>query len=93
MAATLKELEELHRSVANSLKGRIDADIADNIPTDAATLSAAIKFLKDNNVTADPAGSDDLSDLRDKLIKQAEQRKKAGAVLALCKADQQAMEG
>lgn len=94
MAATLKELEELHRSVASSLSQRITQDIADNVPTDAATLSAAIKFLKDNNVTADPADQDDLSELRKKLSDQAAARtKKVGNVVALATADLKAMEG
>lgn len=76
MAATLKELQELHKMIAKSLTQRISQDIEDSLPTDAATLGAAIKFLKDNNVSADPADSGDLSDLKDQLIKQQEERKK-----------------
>jgi hypothetical protein len=87
-AATLGELQELHRQVAVSLKTRIEQDLADNIPTDAATLGAAIKFLKDNAVTADPADADDLGALRDKLKEQsAARRKRAGNVLALVQED------
>ncbi len=88
MASSRKELEELHKLVAKSYKTRIEADLDDNIPTDAATLSGAVKFLKDNAVTADPADSDDLSDLRKALVEQAANRKaKAGNVLALVKED------
>ena len=92
-AATLGELQELHRLIAKSLNQRIEQDIADNIPTDAATLGAAIKFLKDNSVTADPADADDLGALRDKLAKQAKERRERGSnVVALATADLQQME-
>ncbi len=88
MASSRKDLEELHKLITRSYTERIEADMADGIPTDAATLSGAVKFLKDNAVTADPADHDDLSDLRDTLTKQAATRKaKAGSVLALVKED------
>ena len=92
-AATLGELQELHRLIAKSLNQRIEQDIEDNIPTDAATLGAAIKFLKDNAVTADPADSDDLSKLRDKLADQAKRRRTGSNVVALATADLEAMQG
>ena len=92
-AATLGELQELHSLIAKSLNQRIEQDIKDNIPTDAATLGAAIKFLKDNSVTADPADADDLGALRDKLAKQAKERRERGSnVVALATADLQQME-
>lgn len=92
-AATLGELQELHRLIAQSLNQRISQDIDDKIPTDAATLGAAIKFLKDNAVTADPADSDDLSKLRDKLADQAKRRRTGSNVVALATADLEAMQG
>lgn len=93
-ASTVGELNELHALIAKSLKNRIGQDIDDNIPTDAATLGAAIKFLKDNNVTADPADSDDLAELRNKLKEQAAQRRKtASNVVALASADLKEMQG
>lgn len=79
MAASLKELQELHRMVAKSLSTRISQDMEDQLPTDAATLGAAIKFLKDNNVSADPADAEDLTGLREKLTQQMQQRKNRGA--------------
>ena len=88
MASSRKELEELHSLITQSFTMRIKADMADEIPTDAATLSGAVKFLKDNAVTADPADQDDLSELRDKMKEAALQRKaKAKGVLALVKDD------
>lgn len=92
--ATLGELQDLHRLIAQSLNQRITQDMEDNLPTDAATLGAAIKFLKDNNVSADPADADDLSALRDKLREQADSRReKRNNVMALVKSDVQALEG
>jgi len=92
-ATPLAELQELHQLVAKSLNKRITLDMEDNIPTDAATLGAAIKFLKDNAVTADPSDSDDLSDLRKKLTEQAKERRARGSnVVELATADLLAME-
>ena len=92
-ASSTAELSALHRLVTKSLTQRIEQDIEDNIPTDAATLGAAIKFLKDNSVTADPADADDLGALRDKLAKQAKERRERGSnVVALATADLQQME-
>lgn len=79
MAATLKELQELHRIVAKSLTERIEQDLEDKLPTDAATLGAAIKFLKDNNVSADPADAEDLTSMREKLTELSNKRKQRGS--------------
>ena len=93
-ATPLAELQELHRLVAKSLNTRISQDMEDSLPTDAATLGAAIKFLKDNAVTADPADSDDLKGLRDKLTEQAKARRERGSnVVELAKADLRVMQG
>lgn len=84
----MKELDELHTLVTRSYKERITQDLADNIPTDAATLSGAVKFLKDNAVTADPADQDDLAEMRDRLKDLAEKRRnKTKSTLALVQAD------
>lgn len=87
-AASTKALAELHRLIAETLTKRITEDMRDGIPTDAATLSSAIKFLKDNAITADPADADDLSALRDKL-KQQINKNKVGNVISLATADLQ----
>ena len=41
-------LERLHGLLAESFVNRLEEDSKDNIPTDAATLGAISKFLKDN---------------------------------------------
>ena len=93
-AASLADLQELHSLIARSLNQRITQDMEDGLPTDAATLGAAIKFLKDNNVSADPADADDLSALRDKLKQQAEQRRAGRSnVVKLATQDLKVMEG
>lgn len=93
-AASLADLQELHSLIARSLNQRITQDMEDGLPTDAATLGAAIKFLKDNNVSADPADADDLSALRDKLKQQAEQRRAGrSSVVQLATQDLKVMEG
>ena len=93
-AASLADLQDLHSLIARSLNQRISQDLDDGLPTDAATLGAAIKFLKDNNVSADPADADDLSALRDKLKQQAEQRRAGRSnVVQLATQDLKVMEG
>lgn len=88
--ASSGELGGLHALVAKSFKQRLEDDIKDNIPTDAATLGALIKFLKDNNITADPADADNLSELRETLTEQRKVRaQRRGNVLALVKEDTQ----
>lgn len=89
-ASSMQELEELHRLVTRSFKERIGQDLEDNVPTDAATLGAAIKFLKDNNVSADPAEAEDLSELREKFKEMSARRRERGKnVVDLLKQEEQ----
>ena len=85
--ATLKELHELHSLVTKTLTKRISQDLEDDLPTDAATLGVALKLLKDNAVTADPADADDLTELRKKLTEQAQRRQRTGNVIPLAQSD------
>lgn len=91
-AASMTELEKLHNLITQSFTKRIEEDIRDGIPTDAATLSSAVKFLKDNAVTADPADAEDLTALRDKLKEQVS-KSKVGNVIQLATADLQEATG
>lgn len=90
--ASMTELEKLHNLITQSFTKRIEEDIRDGIPTDAATLSSAVKFLKDNAVTADPADAEDLTALRDKLKEQIS-KNKVGNVIQLATADIQEATG
>lgn len=87
--ATREKLERLHGMLADSFVARLAADAKDEIPTDAATLGAISKFLKDNEVTADPADSDELAHLKQQFINLQSQRnngRKTAAALALVSA-------
>lgn len=82
--ASLASLHELHRKLASQLEATLDRDIKDDMPTDAATLSVIKGFLKDNEITCDPADSDTTAELQSKFVEQQrirEERKKK--VLAL----------
>ena len=67
MAASEGELSSLHVLVAQVLKTRIgDAELCT-----AADINAAIKFLKDNNITATAEANEHLKELQDKLTDKA----------------------
>ena len=92
-AASLGRLQELHALLTDAYTDILERNAEDEIPTDAATLSSIAKFLKDNNVSADPADADDLKDLRQKLLAQSAARKEAGkSILALVDADEKLLE-
>ena len=83
-------LERLHGLLTESFVRRLEEDERDGIPTDAATLGAISKFLKDNEVTADPADNTELADLKKQFLDLQANRKngrRVGAVLDLVKAD------
>jgi hypothetical protein len=86
-AASENDLKALHGLIAKSLSKRIQEDMDEDLPTDAATLATAIKFLKDNDITADPADSGQLDELRKKMVEQSEANKarQASNVLDLAK--------
>lgn len=92
-AASIGRLQELHAKLTDAYIGILDECSENNIPVDAATLSSVAKFLKDNNVSADPADADDLKDLREKLKAQAEARKQTGQnILSLVENDEKLLE-
>lgn len=61
--ASMESLNALHDAVAKSLMKNID---------DPKTLANAIKFLKDNDVTADLIESEEVSDLHSTIKKHLE---------------------
>lgn len=84
-AATTASLNELHRKLADQMLTTLERDIADGMPTDAATMSVIKGFLKDNSITCDPANSDTTSELQKKFADQArirEERKQNALRLA-----------
>lgn len=71
-AASENELGSLHVLIAKVLKDKLGS-------TDctAADVNAAIKFLKDNNITCKPDGSNHLGELEKQLNENAEANKLA----------------
>jgi len=81
--STEKELSELHGAVARVLKNQLEETI---VITDEngeqkevavatpATLGVAIKFLKDNDITASVEDDDNLGELSDMLKQKRENR-------------------
>jgi len=67
--ASEAKLSALHGSVADELKRRIEEGDAT-----AADIGAAIKFLKDNHITANLEDHQGLSDLKKKLDEKLIQR-------------------
>ncbi|APU03189.1 terminase small subunit [Ralstonia phage phiAp1] len=87
-AASTASLHELHRKLADQMLSTLKRDIEDDVPTDAATMSVIKGFLKDNNITCDPADRDSTSKLAEQFKEQArirEERKQQA--LALVKAE------
>lgn len=77
MAAHKSQLGELHALIATAYTKGIELDMGDDI-YNPALLSAAAKFLKDNEITADIKSDDDLGALREKLKQAAEAKREAG---------------
>lgn len=73
-AASTASLNELHRKLADQFEKTLTRDIHDDMPTDAATLSVIKSFLKDNNITCDPADVDTTGELQRKFVEQARVR-------------------
>lgn len=86
--ATIKDAHKLLDLVFKSYTSRIEQDLADNVPTDAATLSGAVNLLSKNSITVDPAEQDNLTALREQLAATAKARRdKNKSTLALVQSD------
>lgn len=73
MAASTKVLGDLHEQVAKALSEQVQGyeeetdEGTKHVRPSPAVLGAAIAFLKNNNITADPEGNAALRDLNEKL--------------------------
>lgn len=78
MPASEKTLGKLHEAVAAALTEQVEGytetvvteegkEIEKVVKPSPALLTAAISFLKNNNITADPEQNEALSELRNKL--------------------------
>lgn len=66
---TTEQLGDLHGVIARELIRRIEANEAS-----AADIGAAIKFLKDNEITADVNTNNHLKGLQEQLVERAKRR-------------------
>ena len=57
-------LRELHEKLANAMLEEVNFARDEGMPIPAADKGAIAKFLKDNNITADPAANADLEALQ-----------------------------
>ena len=57
-------LSKLHAQLAEAMLEEVIQNREDGMPVPAADKAAIARFLKDNNVTADPAANADLEALR-----------------------------
>lgn len=83
--ASEEKLNTLHNAVADALATRLEAPIihegqkiegTEGLGCTAADITAAIAFLKNNNITADPAQDEGLKGLADALAKKREDAKR-----------------
>ena len=84
--ATEEALGSLHAAVAKALSEKIKAPIyhegspipnTEGLGCSSSDLQAAIAFLKNNNITADPTDNEDLRELREQLDKRRKRGKAA----------------
>lgn len=79
MAGKKSRLSDLHARFTEALIAELEEAQSENIPLPAADKSVIVKFLKDNNITAD---ADDVGmsrlreDFEDELEVQRQKRKK-----------------
>lgn len=75
MAAPIKKLGNLHELLTDIMITECNMYAEEGIPMPSSDKAAIAKFLKDNNVTADPTDQSDLEALKNALLgKREEQR-------------------
>lgn len=63
--ASVDALSALHAKLAETFTQQIDRYVVNNEPIPPSLLAAVAKFLKDNDITADPAPNSPLGRLKD----------------------------
>lgn len=87
MAAKGSVLGELHAFLAEQMLLELKWYRDNDIPVPAADKAAVAKFLKDNAITCDPAGADDIQALRDAFQEQSNARMQAAKAIQLSEQD------
>lgn len=66
--AAYGKMASLHAKLAEVMEDMLDDALkADGLPLDAASIGTISKFLKDNEITCDPADKEDMQALREKF--------------------------
>lgn len=82
MSASVAELSDLHRLVAQVFKQELEISMNEGIPIAASTLAVMVKFLKDNNITAE-ASAEDMQALKSLFEEEfKEKRNRAQTIVA-----------
>lgn len=92
MASIHRKLAEYMRDILDEAKQEVDPDDPDSMPgmpLDAATMGTISKFLKDNEITSDPAEKDNLDELRNKFSRGSQSKiiKSVNNIIEEAKAD------
>lgn len=82
MAAKESRLGELHAFLAEQFMIEMQWYRDNDIPVPAADKAAAAKFLKDNNITCDPADRSDLEALKEEFLAGSKARQSKAALAA-----------
>lgn len=66
--AAYGRMASLHAKLAEVMEEMLDDALrSDGLPLDAASIGTISKFLKDNEITCDPADKEDMNALREKF--------------------------
>lgn len=66
--AAYGKMAGLHAKLADVMEEMLDDALrSDGLPLDAASIGTISKFLKDNEITCDPADKEDMQALREKF--------------------------
>jgi len=97
MASIHRKLAEYMRDILDEAVQEADPDDPDSLPgmpLDAATMGTISKFLKDNEITSDPAEKDDLTELRHKFSRanQSKVIKSVNNIIEEARSDDQVLQ-
>ena len=104
MPANEKVLGTLHEAVAGALQEQVEGFTEVEVLPDGterekkvrpspALLGAAIAFLKNNNITADPTGNAEMANLKEALAKRRSKRSTAAELDAAAELFAQSVDG
>lgn len=75
MAAPVAKLGKLHELLTDIMLEELRMYQDESIPVPSSDKAAIAKFLKDNNITADPTDKAELDALKDLLLGRQEQKR------------------